>query len=149
IKDAKVESRKPESLDDIAQDYFDSATRLGAELKMSKEVEALIKAAKARNYETGARGAVGGPKWFTRVLGPKQTHVYNMSFDVNSVGAIGCEASAPTRCKMVINDYVHFDQVVRIGQYSWKPRPDWPIKTYTIMVHNHHDYPVTYKVFTN
>jgi hypothetical protein len=149
IPGAKVEARKPESLDSIAQDFFDAASALGKTLKVSPAVEALIKAAKARTYGPGTRGAVGGPKVFMRTLGPHQTHVFDVLFDTHSVGTIGFQSTAPTRCKMQIGDYVHFDQVVRVGNYVWKPRPDVPRKAFAITVHNPQDVPVTYKVFTN
>lgn len=150
VKGAKVETQKPETLDDIAQGFFGSASALALELTISKEVETLIRAAKARNYDRGARGAVGGPKWFACPLGPKQTHVYNIPFDTYSIGSIGFQASATTRCKMQIGSYVHFNQVVRVGQYTWKPKEDrGPVKNYVITVHNPHNSPVTYKLFTN
>ncbi len=150
VKGAKVETQKSESLDDIAQGFFDSASALGLELKLGPEVEALMKAAKARNYDRGARGAVGGPKWFTRALGPKQKHVYTIAFDTLTIASVGFQSSATTRCKMQIGGYTHFNQVVRVGNYTWKPKEDrGPVKIYTITVHNPHNSPVVYKLFTN
>jgi hypothetical protein len=151
IADAKVETQKPQRFDALANDFFDSASALGVELKVSKEVEALIKAARSRRYtpDVETRGAVGGPKLIVRRLPPKQSHVYDIPFDTHSVGSIGFEASAPTRCKMAFGAYVHFNQVVRVGQYTWRPRPKEPIRTFTITIKNQHDTPVTYKLFTN
>jgi hypothetical protein len=151
VKGAKVATETPEGLDKAAEEFFDEATSLGRELGISAAVEAMRKAAKARRYTSDAekRGAVGGPKWVVRVLPAKQSHVYTIPFDTYTIGSIGFEASAPTRCKSQIGSYVHFNQVVRVGQYTWKPRPDQPVKVYTITVHNHHNFPVTYRLFTN
>lgn len=149
LKGVAVETQKSENLDDLAQEFFDAASALAKDPKTSAAVEALIKSAKTRTYAPGTRGAVGGPKWFTRVLGPHQTHVYKIPFDTYSVGSVGFQASAPTRCTMNIGGYVHFNQVVSVGNYTWQPKPDREVKTYTISVHNGRHVPVTYKVFTN
>ena len=149
VKGARVETAKAESLDDIAQGFFDSAAGLAAEQQIADDVKALTKAAKARKYDTGARGASGGPRTMTRGLGAHQTHVYSIPVDVFAIFAIGFQSSAPTRCKMQYGDYVHFNQVVRSGNYSFKPKPTAPVKVYTITVHNGENFPVTYRLWTN
>src|SRR5262245_58459260 len=95
VPGARAEAQKPESLDELAQEFFDAASGLGAELRLSNQVEALVKAAKAREYAPGTRGAIGGPKWFVRPLGARQTHVYRIPFDTYTVGAIGFQSNFP------------------------------------------------------
>jgi len=149
ISDAEVKSIEPESVKSLADAYFDEATALAKDQKILKEITALIKTVKARKY-TETRGAIGGPKWFVRPLGPKQTHVYNINFDTFSIASVGFSASAPTRCTMQTGTYVHFNQVVRTGQYTWKPSGNLgPVKTFTITVRNPQNVGVTYKLVTN
>jgi hypothetical protein len=149
VPGAKADTLPTENLDDIAQNFFDSASKLGSDLHILKEVDAEVRSAKARTYATGTRGALGGPKWFVRGLGAHQTHVFNIPFDTYTVASIGFQSNLPVRLKMHIGGYVHFEQVLRVGQYTWKPRPDAPVKTYTIVVHNPNNFALTYKLFTN
>ncbi|QEL16261.1 hypothetical protein [Limnoglobus roseus] len=151
VKGAKADAKKAEGLAEIADGFFESASGLGLATKTSKEVEGLIKAAKARDYTNGeaTRGAIGGPKVAIRVLGAYQTHVYTIPFDTYSLAAIGFQATAPLRCKMQIGSVVHFDQTVSVGQYVWKPRQNVAVRTFTIVVSNPRNFPVTYKLFTN
>jgi len=50
---------------------------------------------------------------------------------------------------MQYGDYVHFNQTVRSGNYTFKPKPTAPVKVYTITVHNGENFPVTYRLWTN
>jgi len=147
IAGAKVEAAKPESLEEIAQVFFDTASNLGKDLKMSDEVEALIKAAKARKYDESPRGAKGGPKWLTRTIGPHQMHVYNWPFHGHSLASVGVRGSAPLHTKMRTGDRIHFDGTTGVGQYSWVPQGTHP--TATISVQNPHNFKVSYQLFSN
>lgn len=151
VKGAKVETKKSESLAEIADGFFESASALGLASNTSKEVEALIKKAKARDYTNGEekRGAIGGPKWALRGIGARQTHVYTIAFDTYSMAAVGFQATAPIRCRMTAGAYVHFDQHVSVGQYAWRPKQGAAARSVTITVHNNRNFPVTYKLFTN
>lgn len=148
IEGAKVEVPKPESLEEIAQGFFDTASGLGTELKASHEVEAMIKAAKGRKYDAGARGAKGGPKVLTGTVGPHQTHTYHISFDAHAIAAIGFHASAPLRAKMIQGSQIHFDQVLATGEYRWMPQGKKGA-TVVITVQNPHKSKVTYQLFSN
>lgn len=146
----KVETVKPESLDDIAQGFFDSAAGLAKEQKMAGEVKALTDAAKARKYDSGARGAIGGPRTIVRSLGAHKTHVYNIPVDTFSIFAVGFQSSGPTRCKMEHGGHVQFNQVVNNGTYTMQPKATkGGAKTFTITVSNGQKYPVTYRLWTN
>src|SRR5207248_2042458 len=57
VKGAKVKAEKSKSLDAMAERFFDLADELGAQLNLTKEVKALIRAARAR--DTKARGRIG------------------------------------------------------------------------------------------
>lgn len=152
VKGAEAKTEEAEGLQDVAEGFLDQASKLAKDLKMSPEVEALIKAAKSRRYtdDLEKRGAIGGPKLVVRVLPPKQTHVYEILFDTYSIGALGFQASAPTRCKMQHGSSVHFNQLVTVGQYTWKPNQKaGPVGGFMVTVHNPHKVPVMYRLFTN
>jgi hypothetical protein len=155
-KDAPVqgETLKPKDLDQEANDLLDEASGLAAgDPKQSAAVEALIKTARARKYgaEKMTRGALGGPKWVSRPIAPGQAHVYNIPFVTGVPAEIGIKSTgaAPLRCKMSIGGYVHFEQVVKFGEYGWVPKPDAPVKTYTIRIANVGSRPTAYTLLTN
>jgi hypothetical protein len=153
-KDAAVqgETLKSKDLDQEANDLLDEASGLAAgDPKQSAAVEALIKAARERKYGKVTRGAYGGPKWVSRPIAPGESHVYNIAFVSGVPAAIGLKSAgaAPLRIKMSIGGYVHFEQVVKFGQYEWVPKPDVPLKTYTIRIANVGGRPTAYTLLTN
>ncbi len=149
VKGAKVETAKAGSLDDMAKEFFEAASGLGLELGMSKEVETLVKAAKARSYlEAGKRGARGGPKTRACTIAAHATHAFHIAFDPHSVAAIGFRATAPLRVEMRTSGSLHFDQRTSVGNYSWVP-PGKKGQTAAFVVRNPHGHSVQYQLFTN
>src|SRR4029079_4658322 len=114
------------NLKDEAKELFKEArAAAGADKDILTGVTALIKAAEGRKYG-GTRGAVGGPRNITRGIAPGATHVYNIGFFTGIPAAVAVRSTVPSRCIMAAGSYVHFEQVVRTGQYSWVPKPDGP-----------------------
>ena len=154
IPNARPEANPPESLDDIADGFFTAASALGVKLKTSAEVEALVKAARARAYapaDVETRGPVGGPRVYSYVLAPKATHTYHVPFDVYNLAAVGVQASGPVRCKMWQGPFQHYDQLVRVGKYVWKPQSPRNQETvnFGFSVHNPNNFPVNYTLLMN
>jgi hypothetical protein len=116
---------------------------------MSKEVEALIKAAKARAYqEAGARGAHGGPKVKSGMLPPHGSAKYTISFDSHTMASIGFHSSATLRVKMHSGGFDHFNQVTTTGHYTWVPHASRTMAA-TYVISNGHSFPVKYRLWTN
>jgi hypothetical protein len=148
---------KTRSLEEEANDLFRDASDLAAagDAKVSKAVDQLIKEAKERKYglDDGVtkRGAFGGPKWVSRPIAPGEAHVYNIPFVTGVPAALGLKSTgmAPLHVKMHIGGFVHFDQVVKFGEYNWVPKPDVPVKTFTIRITNVSGRPTAYTLLTN
>jgi hypothetical protein len=150
IKGAKAEVAQVESLEKTADNFFGDALALAVEQKNVEPVRALIKAVKDDPGGASERGAIGGPKLIARVIPPRQTHVWAIAFDTHSMAAVGFQATAPCRCRMVNqNGHEFFDQTVRSGKFVWQPRGKSHLKGFMVTVHNPHKAPVTYRLFTN
>jgi hypothetical protein len=149
VAGAKAESEKGDSFKTLAAKAFEQAEVLANEQKSFALFIPVVKAVKANPWVGIERGAVGGPKLITRPLAPGQSHVYTIAFDTATPGAIGFAASVPMRCQMRTGNYVHFNQVVRSGQYSWQPKRNEPARTYVINIHNGTNAVGTYRLFTN
>ena len=110
--DGAAEDVKTKSFGDEAEDLFEEASTLGLKLKQT-HVEALIKAAKARQY----RGLIGGAQTIKRTISPKQTQVFNFEFEPNKSGSVGFSASFPMKVTVVRSDnsYVIADAVLAQG----------------------------------
>ncbi len=150
VAGAKTEGKPTRSFAKLADDCFTDARSLANEQKRGDEINKLIASIKANPLPVGTREAIGGPKLINQTIGAKQTHTHTIDFNSQKPGAIGFQAAAPLRCKMAYETYVHFDQVVRVGSYSWQPGKDTgAVRRYVITVHNHTNNPVEYKLFTN
>ncbi len=135
----------------LADECLEQAELVGAAQKQGATFTTLVKAVRA-NPQTDAaeRGALGGPRSIVRTIGGHQKHVHTIDFDTRTPGSIGFVASHPLRCHMEWNNFVHFNQVVRTGAYSWKPKENvGPVKRYVVTVHNGGDGPAQYRLFTN
>lgn len=101
-------------------------------------INVLIAAAEKRDYSKKERGAVGGPKMVTRRIAGGGTHTYHIPYFTQIPAALAVRTSGiRIRCRMVHQGYVHFEQVVRIGQYSWIPKADTGrTKMFTLTIHN-------------
>ncbi len=135
----------------LAEECLEQAEIVGAAQKQGATITALVKAVRA-NPQTDAteRGALGGPRSIVRTIGGHQKHVHTIDFDTRTPGSIGFTASMPLRCHMEWNNFVHFNQVVRTGAYSWQPKGNvGPVKRYVVTVHNGSDGPAQYRLFTN
>ncbi len=147
LKSVMVETQKAESLADLADGFFESASLLGRDVNLSSEVEALRKAARARTYkETSARGAHGGPKLRVVGINPNGHHSFHISFDRQELAAVGFAATAPLRISMDTGGHVHYNQLISVGQYSWIPAKNVAAH---FSIHNPHNVKVTYRLFTN
>ena len=151
-KELKTQTAATPSFEAEANRLFTEASDLAAEMgpQMANAVDTLIKAARERKCES--RDAVGGPKAVTRVIKPGETQVYTISFYTGRPAAFSFRSTdAPLRCKLRWEGYVHFEQVVKFGQYGWVPDPKGGIaaKTYVISIHNETKRPTTYSFFAN
>jgi hypothetical protein len=147
VPNARIETVKTTSLDDLASGYFDAASALAIELKTSKEVDALIRAAKTRTFE--GRGAYGGPQLVTRVLGPHESHRYEFEFDEHSLAAVGFEATGNCRWELRNGEHRLFELTSFNGQYGWVPEREHRGRHYEFTVRNEERRPVTYRLATN
>jgi hypothetical protein len=150
-KPVAVEQEKLKSLADEANDLFDEASALGIQLKLPA-VEALIKAARKREYELpGERGRAGGPSRVCRRIAPGGVHCYHIPYVAGTPAAIGIQSSNPVRARMVgPAGNVLFNQVVRVGNYTWiPPAGKGRVRTFTMRVENHGRSPAQYVLFTN
>jgi hypothetical protein len=149
VAGAKVDSENWDSFDAIGKECLDKALSLANTQGSVNQIDPLVKAVSKDPYGPGERGAAGGPKIIVRPIAPGQTHVYTIAFITATPGAIGFASSVPMRCQMQTGEYVHFNQVVRTGQYSWQPKRNEAARTYVISIHNGTNAVGQYRLFTN
>lgn len=137
VAGARVETQKALPLKDMAEDHFDAASALGAELKLGKALDEAIKLAKTRPYDTGARGALGGPQRLVGVvLLPGQTHEYPLRFAPPAAASIGYTSSGPVRFSFSGPGSVSFSGKDVAGRFNWVPPANADGKLYKVTIRN-------------
>jgi hypothetical protein len=123
-----VPAEEEKSLKEQANKLFSEAREMGASMDLRPgTVEALIKAARVRNYsadeEFKGRGAIGGPKRITRKIQAGGHQVHSVRFRANEVASIAFQSNYPVRLRIVSPGQGDLsNNIVQTNFYNWVPR---------------------------
>ena len=116
----------------------------------AKEKEAFMVLVSSIEKIDNSKAIVGGPKTQNFVLHPGQTQTFTFRAYAGQTSVVLVRTSGPTlRFKMVRveNDYVHYHQSARYGQYTWSPKgASGTAPAYRMTVHNPQRVPVQFTV---
>lgn len=149
-KEVKASTEKPVSLGKEADDLFEEAEALTLTKKGDiKAIKALIERTKAE-ADKDVRGAVGGPRFISNLLGSPAFHQFTIAFEAGQKATVNFRSTG--NCQFEIyaqggNRIYH--QTGTSGSYSWSTVGKGGIRAVTVKVINGKGQPVPYTIRTN